>query len=124
MLAGKVAPSVPGPVGSPAHDRALANPAVCGLYSNVAEWTSSWNVPYPGGERRPDVLELFRGQRGVRGGSPLVVEGKPWPPTSELVITGDSRFRQGYERDKALPGFGFRCARSLKPRFPQPPGSQ
>jgi formylglycine-generating enzyme required for sulfatase activity len=122
--ADRIMPFVPGPVGTPTYDRTLSNPAVCGLYSNVAEWTSSWNVPYPGVQRRPDVLAQFRGQRVVRGGSPLVAEGKPWPPTPDLLRIGDSHFRQAYERDKVLPGVGFRCARSLKPHFPQPPGGK
>src|SRR5262249_41951894 len=45
-----------GRVGFPAYDRALGNPAVCGLYSNVAEWTNSPNAPYPGVKWQEDGL--------------------------------------------------------------------
>jgi formylglycine-generating enzyme required for sulfatase activity len=113
-----------GLAGSPAFDRALSNPAVGGLYSNVAEWTNSWNVPYPGVERIPDLMGRFRGQRIVRGAPPGVVQGDPWPANPGRFAIQDAHFRQGIDRDKALPGLGFRCARSARPRFPPPAGSR
>jgi formylglycine-generating enzyme required for sulfatase activity len=113
-----------GPVGSPAYDRALASPAVCGLFSNVAEWTSSWHAPYPVGVRPPERMARARAQRVVRGAPTQVVEGKAWSPNPGGATVWDARFRNGIDQDKAYPGLGFRCARSFKPRFPQPPGGE
>jgi formylglycine-generating enzyme required for sulfatase activity len=108
-----------GPVGIPAYDRALANREVCGLYSNVAEWTSSWHAPYPGTEWSPYFAAHFREQRVVRGGPFSVVRGDADPRGRDANELWDARTRQGIDRDKAHAGLGFRCARSFKPRFPQ-----
>jgi formylglycine-generating enzyme required for sulfatase activity len=112
-----------GPVGSPAFDRALAHPAVCGLFSNVAEWTTSSLAPYPGVEHPPDARRLFQGQRIVRGGPWTVAQGTPRPRGKEVREYRDVRYRYGVDCNKELPGLGFRCARSLKPRFPPPTGT-
>jgi hypothetical protein len=108
-----------GAVGSPAYDRSSAG--VCGLFSNVVEWTSSWHAPYPGVTWPPDMLAKLHNQRIVRGGKYWVAQGKPVPPKREKI--GDARYRYGVEIEEADPGIGFRCARSVKPRFPgAPPG--
>jgi formylglycine-generating enzyme required for sulfatase activity len=111
-----------GPVGSQVYDRLSANSAVCGLYSNVAEWTNSWNAPYPSVERHHQWLLMFRNQRVVRGGPYSVVEGKPRPLKRDEWQFRNASYRHGIDRDKAYPGLGFRCARSFKPRFPVPSG--
>jgi serine/threonine-protein kinase len=108
-----------GPVGLPLYDRPLANPAICGLFSNVAEWTSSWHAPYPGALWTPEQIEINRGQRVVRGGPLSVVNGDSQPAgRDKLERWWDARFRQGFDPDTQKPGLGFRCARSLRPRFP------
>jgi formylglycine-generating enzyme required for sulfatase activity len=108
-----------GPVGSTAYDRARDAPSVCGLYSNVAEWTSSWQAPYPGEEQSPELTAKFRDNRIVRGGHFRVIEGKSAGPDSAAPSLWDARAREAVDRSAAQPGLGFRCARSFKPRFPQ-----
>lgn len=106
-----------GPVGCAAYDRSAFNPEVCGLFSNVAEWTSSWHTPYPG-VARPPGYSPPRNQRVVRGGPWGVVTGGPRPRGPEEREYRTASFRHGVDRDRAYPGLGFRCARSLRPRFP------
>ncbi len=100
--------------GQPAWDCLDTVPPVYGLYSNVAEWTCSWQVPYPHHYAlglRPPPPE--GGWRVVRGGSFSVVKGAP--QLNDCLLGPRQRFaqiRQSYE-----PGLGFRCARSAKPRL-------
>jgi formylglycine-generating enzyme required for sulfatase activity len=100
-----------GPVGEPGNDRLdlPGQPPVFGLYSNVAEWTSSWLGRAPGGER-PELPSMVR-----------VVRGAPFS-----VVTGDPnlgeqprgpRERLGVAVPVRYPGLGFRCARSARPRL-------
>jgi formylglycine-generating enzyme required for sulfatase activity len=112
-----------GPVGIPPYDRALANPAVVGLYSNVAEWTSSWHRPYPGqvAEEPPELKIESLKNRVVRGGPYCVISGDAQPQERDRQQNWDARDRTGIPRDQALAGLGFRCARSFEPRFPQTP---
>jgi formylglycine-generating enzyme required for sulfatase activity len=99
-----------GPVGQvDDYDQTRTAPPVFGLFSNVAEWTGSMLRPYPGSIPLPGFTEF----RVVRGGTPRVVEGKP-PRDGEIF---SPRFRQSQLRDARAPGIGFRCARSLRPRF-------
>jgi serine/threonine protein kinase len=119
----RITPRVYGPVGSPAYDRALDNPSVCGLFSNVAEWTSSWHEPYPGVERRPDLQAKFRNERIVRGGPMSVVEGAPGPRVPGERLHWQARYRFALDRGSSYSGLGFRCARSVEPSIPQPPGA-
>jgi eukaryotic-like serine/threonine-protein kinase len=102
-----------GPVGSPGYDRTATRPPVFGLYSNVAEWTSSWFVLAPrlAGVALPgDPARL----RVIRGGPPSVVRGEPDPDEFQL----GPRYRVGHPRSNAWPpGVGFRGARSARPRF-------
>src|SRR5262249_14325085 len=66
-----------GKVGIAEYDRALGNPSVLGLYSNVAEWTSSWNRPYPSNpvEEPAEWKERSQKERIVRGGPSCVIDG-------------------------------------------------
>jgi formylglycine-generating enzyme required for sulfatase activity/tRNA A-37 threonylcarbamoyl transferase component Bud32 len=99
-----------GPVGSPDDpDRTPTSPPVFGLFSNVAEWTGSSLRPYPGSV----ALSGFSEFRVVRGATPTVLTGKP-PRAGELFTP---RFRQTQMRSQPAPGLGFRCARSVRPRF-------
>ncbi len=104
-----------GPLGTPAYDRVNTNPPVYGLYSNVAEWTMSGPGPYPGTDRRyreffPIEYPLYR---IVRGGHPTQIEQRPHgdPPVNTPCL------RPAYMRIDTQPGLGFRCARSVRPRF-------
>lgn len=99
-----------GPVGEPEQDRlkTLGQPDVCGLYSNVAEWTSSWPESYPGLD-----LPVPERARVTRGAPSSVVEGTrelreaPRGPRERYVVGIVQKHR----------GLGFRCARSAKPRW-------
>jgi formylglycine-generating enzyme required for sulfatase activity len=112
-----------GPVGVPSYDRALDHPTVAGLYSNVAEWTSSWHVPYPVPmlEVPPELRAELRKQRIVRGGAPSAIKGKADPQGKDRQEIWDARDRCGNPPDEFYKGLGFRCARSAKPRFPETP---
>jgi hypothetical protein len=111
-----------GQVGTVAYDRAAANPAVCGLYSNVAEWTSTRYLPYPVVRWSDEMMSTHRNDWVVRGGPATVRQGNPLPPGQDHGQIWDARVREGVDRHTAAAGLGFRCARSFKPRFPQPSG--
>jgi formylglycine-generating enzyme required for sulfatase activity len=103
-----------GPVGQPADDRLerAGQSDVFGLYSNVLEWTSSWPGPIvgaPDGGRLSDV-------RIVRGGPEAVLKGPGNVP--EPLLGPRERFGLVFTAGSlpTLPGLGFRCARSAKPR--------
>lgn len=104
-----------GPVGTPAYDRLNTNPPVFGLFSNVAEWTMSGPGPYPGTDARyKDFFPIdYPRYRVVRGGHPTQIEQRPHsdPPANT------PRLRLSYLRVDTHPGLGFRCARSVRPRF-------
>ncbi|QDU37064.1 Serine/threonine-protein kinase PknB [Maioricimonas rarisocia] len=86
-------------------------PPIIGLYSNVAEWTSSRPVPYPGAEgSEPDVVDPDL--RVVRGGPWSVLQGTP--DLSE--VPDGPRERIGIPRMSARKGLGVRFARSAVPR--------
>jgi iron(II)-dependent oxidoreductase len=114
-----------GPVGGAPFDRLTTNPAVVGLFSNVAEWTASWNYPYPSSapnvfavRQSPEMKAIFDHERIVRGGPYWIVEGKPAPQDpQERWLASRTEFRTGYPREASHPGLGFRCARSARPRF-------
>src|SRR5262249_40422038 len=96
-------------VGQPTFDRTATKPPIEGLYSNVAEWTTTWQLPPPGA-----VLDFdYRSTRVVRGGPMSVVEGNP---KKEEWLWGP-RFRHAISANKEYPGLGFRCARSQRPLF-------
>jgi hypothetical protein len=100
-----------GPVGEPAFDRTPTNPPVSGLYSNVAEWTVSrfdFSSSQGGGPKLPSD-----GTRIVRGGAQAVISGEPTPS----VWKAGAADRTASPRQTKMPGLGFRCARSAKPRL-------
>jgi len=103
-----------GPVGEPAFDRLDTIPPVADLFSNVAEWTSTWANHYPSGNlgRRTIVAEDPT-RRIVRGGLLSLLEGTP-----ELREALDGpRARISLNRRQASRAIGFRCARSVRPRL-------
>lgn len=103
-----------GRVGDPEFDRLDTVPPVIGLFSNVAEWTSSWATLYPSEEfGRPKSMPVDANLRMVRGGPFSVIEGMP-DPAEFLNIPRD---RVGIDHRAAKPGIGLRCARSVKPRL-------
>jgi eukaryotic-like serine/threonine-protein kinase len=88
-------------------DKTRTNPAVVGLYSGVAEWTSSWYQPYPGpaGEKTKHLVEP-RDYRVVRGAPPHILDAAS--PVRPLTPR-DRTSRPRYTHDAKI---GFRCARS------------
>jgi eukaryotic-like serine/threonine-protein kinase len=114
-----------GSVGIPDYDQTVVKPPVGGLYSNVAEWTSSWQVPYPvpmiveGKEVLAGLAPDLRNHRIVRGGPSCVINGDAQPKGKDRRQRWDTRERTGIARDETLEGLGFRCARSFAARFPQ-----
>jgi serine/threonine-protein kinase len=108
-----------GPVRTAAHDVLKTDPPVHNLYSNAAEWTSSWMVHYPALRHLPYTWDLDQ-VRVVRGGLFHTFSGQPVPviapgkPQHTPVIIGP-RHRQWVARDKGYPGLSFRCARSVRP---------
>lgn len=104
-----------GPVGESPLDRLATNPPIVGLYSNVAEWTSSWSTFYPTAKIshswvRPDTPV---NDRMLRGGPPSIYDGNP----KTLQDFGTPRHRDSLLRVLSKPGIGFRCARSVRPRW-------
>lgn len=113
-----------GPVHEPSFDRTNTKTPVYGLYSNVAEWTSSKYAPYPGmpadlaarAKGSPLVRRGFDNAFVVRGGRYCVVQGTPdvkdgspqWTPRHRFALKRD---------DATYSGLGFRCARSASPRY-------
>lgn len=114
------------PVGLPAFDSLPTNPPVHGLYSNAAEWTESMATPYDP-DQHPSVLRYGRNGdvffrkflrlRVVRGGSTALITGIEGKGLPALEVPFGTRFRSGVDVDEVYPGLGFRCARSVKPRF-------
>jgi hypothetical protein len=108
-----------GPVREPGFDH-LDAPPVYGLYSNVAEWTTSRLYPYPSDDpgifachRAPGMRKVFDDGRVVRGAPWSVIIGKPDPEE----FNRGPRGRLSIKRYEMYPGLGFRCARSAAPRF-------
>ncbi len=118
-----------GEAGKPAYDHTDTDPQVFGLFSNVAEWTSSWHTLYPGSDAAalagfysPKMREVFGRSRIIRGGPFAVVRGDPEPGGRDQGPIWDPRFRFSIRLndDRQYPGLGFRCARSARPRFLDP----
>ena len=100
---------VVGPARAPNEDRLPTEPPVFGLYSNVAEWTLSAALLYPGNQRFGIVAEQLPSEhRIIRGGARSVVEADP----AQSELTNGPRYRMGKDRRERGPGLGFRCARS------------
>lgn len=102
-----------GPAGAPVEDRldVPGSRPVYGLYSNVAEWTMSWNVPYYGERYRSGIFSPK--WRVVRGGPQKIAAGGF---DLRFRVLGP-RERVGLPRTKRMPKLGFRFARSIKPRI-------
>lgn len=95
-------------------DRLDTIPPVLGLYSNVAEWTTSWTVPYPTvSQPRPTGRVVSDDLRIVRG-SPISII---LPPAGGDQAPRIPQVRLAIERTKEFAGIGLRCARSVKPRL-------
>lgn len=104
-----------GPVGEPAFDHLDPPGRVMGLYSNVAEWTSTWGVFYPTPEfphLQPDPAGTINA-RIVRGGPSSMLDGTPQPRQA----LDSPRGRISLVRVTGRAGVGFRCARSVRPRL-------
>ena len=82
------------------------------LYSNVAEWTSSWGAPYPVDRAKFDLSQV-RFERVVRGAPIGIIAGNPFDPAEAM----DPRIRQMLDYRTSKPAVGFRCARSTRPRL-------
>ena len=121
----KVVPGIlqPQPVRQPTFDQTPTAPPVYGLYSNVTEWTDSALTHYPtaplNAESRPMSerwARILRDSRVIRGGFLSEKEHAADPaPLEELRQGPRRRASQGFEAQ--LPYLGFRCARSIRPRF-------
>jgi formylglycine-generating enzyme required for sulfatase activity len=109
-----------GAVGLASYDRTSGEPCVLGLYSNVAEWTSSRLAPYPGDEKvTPAPRRKWQQTRVVRGAPDVALYRDGMPPDRERRSNWTAFYRIGMDPDTGYPGIGFRCARSAKPRFPR-----
>jgi serine/threonine-protein kinase len=103
-----------GVAGEPTFDVTTTVPPVFGLYSNVAEITDSWYIPYPGQPAfAPMIRDMTRFARVFRGGPPFVIERGA---ASDEATIGP-RQRHSIGLDKRFPGLGFRCGRSAAPRY-------
>lgn len=105
-----------GPVREPSFDRTPTDPSVFGLYSNVAEWTDSFSLPYAVPAQiklPPQIYKMARESPVVRGGPFAVVDRLD----DNREFQYGPRWRQGVMQDSQHRGLGFRCARSARPRF-------
>jgi serine/threonine-protein kinase len=108
-------PWVFGPVGGYARDRLRSHSDLEGLYSNAAEWTSTWNaadVGLPPGAFPPEVGRQYV----VCGAPPDVLDGEIADPD---CARGTAE-RTAADRFRPYNGVGLRGARSDRPRFLPP----
>jgi formylglycine-generating enzyme required for sulfatase activity len=97
-----------------AYDISLTQPPLVGLFSNVAEWTSTWLQMYPRTKAEGTVIPVEpREYRVVRGAPSSVIEGVPG--TSDWAA--GARSRTMLSRLQSKPTVGFRCARSIRPHL-------
>lgn len=101
-----------GPVGAPAFDTSLLG--IKGLFSNVAEWTSSVRIEYPGGK---PIFEAMAAEnllsRAVRGGP----QNAALTPGRQPPWSGGVQMRQALRAVQGGPTVGFRCAKSRRPPY-------
>jgi serine/threonine-protein kinase len=102
-----------GPAGKPEFDHTDTIPPVYGLFSNVAEWTESRRAPVQN-NLPPNLRALCEQARVIRGGSMSVARREP---TAMPDWASGARLAEPATQHVPLPGLGFRCARSFKPRF-------
>ncbi len=119
----EIFPWVFGPVKHPEYDHTDTNPPVYGLYSNVAEWTDSLNWNYdpgyhPSVKKYPaDFLSSTYNARVIRGAPSFVIVGMPFQKGDDITLRLGPRWHQQQSRGQGLATIGFRCARSVGPRF-------
>jgi formylglycine-generating enzyme required for sulfatase activity len=102
-----------GPVTAPDFDMVDTDPPVFGLCSNVAEWTSTWAIPYP--PHLPAAgFENLKQSRIVRGGVLPLLSATSAP----AMQWADPRQRVCVPCRHSEPRLGFRCARSARPLIP------
>jgi formylglycine-generating enzyme required for sulfatase activity len=108
---------------SPAFDVARYDREVYGLYSNAAEWTSTWGVNYPKYASEPPLIAPHD-LRVIRGGSIRAITDPSFPDeeipkASDVRAVWDKgpRMRELAPVVVGFPGLGFRCARSERPRL-------
>ena len=113
-----------GPVRALEFDRTMTTPPVFGLYSNVAEWCDSMCIAYdpkyhPNVAKYPAaIVANLLMSRVVRGAPPLTPRRNA-PNQNQSFDTSKltARFRQMRRCEDFDVTLGFRCARSLEPRF-------
>jgi formylglycine-generating enzyme required for sulfatase activity len=102
-----------GPVTASDFDMVDTDPPVFGLCSNVAEWTSTWAIPYP--PHLPAAgFENLKQSRIVRGGVLPLLSATSAP----ALRWADPRQRVCVPCNHSEPRLGFRCARSARPLIP------
>jgi hypothetical protein len=103
-----------GPASDDSFDRTATMPPIVGLYSNAAEWTTTWWQHYPRSQAEGAVIPLEpRDFRIVRGAPASVVQGKQLP--EEFGI--GPQHRMSASRGTSSAAIGFRCARSVRPHL-------
>ncbi|HVX61377.1 MAG TPA: SUMF1/EgtB/PvdO family nonheme iron enzyme, partial [Pirellulales bacterium] len=114
----KIEPWQLGAVKGAAYDVTLGQPPVFGLYSNVTEWTDSLLVsPTPMPPPPASFKRMIALGRVVRGGPTEIANGEGDTETKTLRTDFGPRWRQGMFMVTHNRGIGFRCARSVKPRY-------
>ncbi len=106
-----------GPIRTPDFDKTNTDPPVYGLYSGAVESTDSRQdltaIEIPGGFPEP-LRDQIRHGRVVRGGPYSVADRKFRLVPAELT----AKYRAAFGNEGSeLPGLGFRCARSMEPRY-------
>jgi serine/threonine protein kinase/formylglycine-generating enzyme required for sulfatase activity len=106
-----------GPVGGYTLDRLMSDPSVVGLYSNVAEWTSTWQpveAPPPPGTTSPPQ---FVRRRMVCGAPVSILDGNLKDRIKDPDCSGGTAERATIDQATILGGAGIRGTRSDRPRF-------
>ena len=108
----------------PEFDKTRGDPPVRGLFSRVVEWTQSIPEPLqmssPNGKTGIDATSKMLGfsepinSRFLVGGGPSIKNGRPQPVEFSFGPRGFNQASIFADPDQ---GVGFRCARSVKPRF-------
>jgi formylglycine-generating enzyme required for sulfatase activity len=114
----KIGPWRLGAVKGAAYDATLGQTPVFGLYSNVTEWTDSLLVsPTPMPPPPASFKRMIALGRVVRGGPPEIANDEGDAETKTLRTDFGPRWRQSMFAATRNRGIGFRCARSVKPRY-------
>src|SRR5262249_33188736 len=101
-----------GPVGTPSEDHTDTSPPIFGLWSNVAEWTTTCptaarvkvELKDSASKKTDEVFD----HRFIFGGDEVVISGNP-------TVAAEHRERSTTSirsRSDCQPGLGFRCVRS------------